>query len=274
MPNLFVFDLDKTALPKLRQLEPHLPDAVARAQAAGHLCMIATARPMASSRWVWEALGLRTPICLCNGALIAHPGDPAYPITQRYLPADAATAAVDFAFSACPDVHIYYENGDDFYTTRQPTGYFAMVAGDCNTRFFDRTARPDCPASRIGFYVKTEAEHLRLADHFAADPNLFVYRVYQPKTGEYRCVISRRDVNKWYAIEQVAGELGIPTQQIVTFGDGWNDEMMLARAGRGYALLDTEAAASAPRTTRLTCEAGGVADMIDRLVQGLADDRE
>lgn len=270
MPYLFAFDLDGTVLPTLRVLEPRLKGAVARAMAAGHRCMIATARPLPCAKWVWDELGLDTPICLHNGATLVHPGDPAFAPYERLLSAAETAAALDYAFANFPGVNVYVENGCDFWATREPKGYFRMLAEDCNTTYFTADkGRPDTPCTRIGFYFGTEAEMNRIADHFDADPTLIVLR--QPRRpGDHRCLIYPAAADKWYAIAEAARRMGFSREQIVTFGDNWNDITMLREAGQGYALLGADVVEQFDyrTTTRLTCDEGGVADMIDHIVAG------
>jgi len=268
MPYLFAFDLDGTILPDYRVLEPRIRGAVARAMAAGHRCMIATARPLPCAGWVWDELGLDTPICLHNGATLMHPTDPDFAKWENLIDHPQTAAALDYALTRFPQVDIYLEYGCAFWVTRRPgRGYFAMLAEDCITHEFTADTRPDTPAARIGFYLNEEADMQTLADHFAADPRLTVLR--QPgQRGRHRCLIYPAAADKWYAIAEAARRMGFAREEIVTFGDSWNDITMLREAGLGYAMLGGSVVEEYDyrTTTRLPCAEGGVADMIDRLI--------
>lgn len=272
MPYLFVFDLDGTILPEYRVLEPGIKGAVARAMAAGHRCMIATARPLPCAKWVWDELGLDTPLCLHNGATLMHPTDPNFTLYERVYSAAETAAALDYAFTTFPDVDVYIEYGCDFWATRQPAkGYFRMLAEDCDFHRFTAEARPNTPSTRIGFYFKAETDMQRLADHFSADPNTIV--ICQPNHGDrHRCLIYPAAADKWYAIEEAARRMGFAREEVICFGDSWNDITMLREAGQGYALLGGSVieAYDYHITTRLTCAEGGVADMIDEMIKGHA----
>lgn len=270
MPYLFVFDMDKTILPELRTIAPGLREAVAHAYAAGHRCMLATARPLPCVKWVWEALGLDTPMCLANGVELIHPADPSFVPEVHPMPEAQVRDALDYAFSTFPDAHIYLEYGCRFWSTRapKPTAYFGMVAEACETaRITADGPRPATPGARIGFYLKTPEQMEVLADHFAADPTLTVLR--QPKHGgEARCVIYPATADKWYAVARAAARMGYRREEIIAFGDNWNDVMMLREAGRGYAMRGGAILADydMPNVTRLSCAEGGVADTIESIL--------
>jgi hypothetical protein len=77
-------------------------------------------------------------------------------------------------------------------------------------------------------------------------------------------------VNKWAALEWLAGEHGIEPGQIAAIGDQINDVDMLRGAGCGIAMANAvpQAAAVADRHTTSNDEAG-VAAAIDRLLAGV-----
>ena len=268
MSYLFVFDLDGTILPQYCVMEPRIKGAVERAMAAGHRCMIATARPLPCAKWVWDLLGLDTPICLHNGATLMHPGDPDFAVRERLIAAEETAAYLDDAFVRFPAVQVYIEYGCDFWVTRKPPrGYFAMLAEECDTHCFTADDRPDTPCTRIGFYLQNEADMQALADHFSADPRLTVVR--QPNLGgEHRCLIYPAAADKWYAIAEAARRMGFAREEVICFGDSWNDITMLREAGQGYAVLGGSVIAQYDyrTTTRLSCDEGGVADIIDRIL--------
>ena len=272
MAYLFAFDLDATVLPDYRVLEPRLQGAVSRARAAGHRCMIATARPLPCAKWVWDALELDTPICLQNGARLMHPGDPTYPEAETVISAETVESALTAVFSRWPDAHVFLEYGDQLRVTRMPQGgYFGVLAEDCDTHLFSADCIPHIPAARIGVFLSDLDALQACADHFAPDTGLHI--IPQPKFADGpRCLIYPRAADKWHAVARVAGEMGIPRENIVTFGDAWNDFTMLREAGQGYALLGSAAAdqPDIPHTTRLRCAEGGVADIIDLLTQASA----
>lgn len=275
MSYLFVFDMDHTILPQLRTIAPGLREAVAHAYAAGHRCMLATARPLPCVKWVWDELGLDTPVCLENGAELMHPGDASFAPEEKVMPPEQVRDALDFAFAAFPDVHVYLEYRDRFWATRRAKvgSYFDMVAELCKAEMISADGpRPETAGARMGFYLKTPEQMEALAAHFDADPTLTVLR--QPKHGgEARCVIYPVTADKWYAVARAAERMGYTREQIITFGDNWNDVVMLREAGRGYALRGGAVLRDydIPRVTRLSCAEGGVADMIEMILAEEAD---
>ena len=66
-------DLDGTVLDETFQPSPRTAEAIARAEASGIACLIATGRMFVSARRVAEKLGIRRPLVCYQGALVADP---------------------------------------------------------------------------------------------------------------------------------------------------------------------------------------------------------
>ena len=66
-------DLDGTVLDETFQPSARTAEAVARAEAAGIACLIATGRMFVSARRIAEKLGIRRPLICYQGAWVADP---------------------------------------------------------------------------------------------------------------------------------------------------------------------------------------------------------
>jgi HAD superfamily hydrolase (TIGR01484 family) len=78
-------------------------------------------------------------------------------------------------------------------------------------------------------------------------------------------------VNKRAALKALCARLGIPTEDVVAFGDHMNDRTMLRWAGRGIAMSDGYGPLleEIPEHTEAGHDADGVALTIERLLDGL-----
>ena len=78
-PYLIVIDLD------FSHYDQETVDYIKKLSHEGHKIMLATGRPLRSSYFVYEALGLDTPLINYNGARVTNPKDPNYPTTDLLI---------------------------------------------------------------------------------------------------------------------------------------------------------------------------------------------
>jgi len=77
--HLIAVDLDDTILSSYFSLSSESVRVLIEAQAAGHVIMIATARPEAMALPYHRAMGFHGPISTLNGAHLYHPDDVSFP---------------------------------------------------------------------------------------------------------------------------------------------------------------------------------------------------
>ena len=259
---LIATDLDGTILPEICTLHERTVHALREAVRQGHVVMIATARPLAMTEWVYDAVGMDTPMALINGALLYHPKRPDAPVRERVI-SEADTRALLASLAASElleDADLQYRN-QFFVTTRPSHPYFQEMMRQCETCPLNPIDPPEIPNSRLILHCRAEAPE-RL---FAKFPSVEVHRLPgKARGGGPRYSVSPLQANKWSAVWQVAQEYGIARSDIYAFGDEWNDEQMLREAGHGYALLGSPATAYTPLHTPATCEEHGVALVVER----------
>ena len=85
-PHLITLDLDGTLMKDFSTYDEETFEYLRKLKADGHIIMLATGRPLRSSYFVYEALGLDTPIINYNGARISNPKDANYPVTDLRIP--------------------------------------------------------------------------------------------------------------------------------------------------------------------------------------------
>ena len=72
-PYLIVIDLDGTLMLDFSHYDQETVDYIKKLSHEGHKIMLATGRPLRSSYFVYEALGLDTPLINYNGARVTNP---------------------------------------------------------------------------------------------------------------------------------------------------------------------------------------------------------
>ena len=80
--HLIIIDLDGTLMLDFSHYDQETIDYLNKLTKDGHIIMIATGRPLRSSFFVYQAIGLNSPIINYNGALVKHPFDDKFPKTD------------------------------------------------------------------------------------------------------------------------------------------------------------------------------------------------
>ncbi len=273
---LIAFDLDGTVLPKVNEINERTVNAVKEAKARGHIPVIASARHFPMIRWVYEAMGLDSPVCTINGAHIYHPGDPSFTPFECSIPRETTAALLAAAVreNCTKPMYIEYRNSC-WYTSGHHNSYYgARVRASEPAIMFDAANLPDTAASRI-ILTPPDYSAVERIKSVAAGLGGLVSESWDFVPGAsdvsgIRMSISPAGANKWHGVRMIADYYGIPTENIYAFGDMWNDFSMLENAGHGFALKgsDAEKASKAKNVTRLSCAECGVADVIEREILG------
>ncbi len=268
---LIAIDLDDTVLSAYYSLSSESVRALIEAQAAGHVVMIATARPEAMALPYHRAMGFHGPISTLNGAHLYHPDDAAFPSYEELVSPEST-----FVFSEVADrvgvkkiwleqnrrVHAVSDPAEDFY-------YFREVFRQSGAEYHDRL--PAVPAARIYACADT-AEQADEIMRVMGEREDCLLRVYHAPNGEYRINCNAVTADKWYAVKRAADIYGIPNENIITFGDATNDRMMICNAGNGFVLCNggkafvEEVREAGANVTEYPCAEGGVGREIRRLL--------
>ena len=270
--HLIAIDLDRTILPDVLTRDAQSVRVLQRAQDAGHVVMIATARPTCMTMPHYRAMGLRAPIATVNGAYLYHPDDAAFPREEHLIDARSVSRLT----AAAADIGIQYawlENDDDIYVVGTPpvtNDYFVELFKRSDIHAVDRL--PTLPAGRFFAFAETEAQAYALAALKDTLSNLFMRGPSEAKTGGFYISAFSAQADKWYAVQRAAALCGIDAQNIITFGDEENDRMMVFNAPKGFVMCNAkqsfidDAARAGAQTTAYSCEEGGVGYELERVL--------
>jgi Cof subfamily protein (haloacid dehalogenase superfamily) len=229
-------DLDGTVLDETFQPSPRTAEAVARAEASGIACLIATGRMFVSARRVAEKLGIRRPLVCYQGALVADP------VTGEVLvhrPIEAALARE--IISAMPEEHARRSNlyvDDELYVweENEATLRYAQVAGVPMHVVGNLAQWIERPTTKIVTVGTPETMDV-LRD--AMQP-LFGSRAFVAKSLPYFLEFAAPGVSKASGLALVADLLGFRAEHAVAVGDAENDREMLEWARWGLAVANAD----------------------------------
>lgn len=266
--HLIAVDLDNTILSHYFSLDPDSVTALIEAQNAGHITMIATARPHAMAVPYHRAMGFHGPICTLNGAYAYHPDDEAFPVREALVNTDAV-AAFDSIARETGVRKVWMELNHHAHAVSAPSPgffYYHEVFRQSGVTWHDEL--PAIPAGRIYACADTQEQADAIMQTMTARPDVSMRCYFHPRTGEYRINCCSAHADKWYAVKHAADFYSIPTENIITFGDEANDRLMLLSAGHGFALLNGSESLKSeiPAITALPCGQGGVGGELRRIL--------
>jgi len=212
---------------------PSAAPAIARLEAAGVACIIATGRMFYSSRNLAAELGVERPIVCYQGALVGLPDG----TILEHHPLDPAPAREIVAAVVSEGFHLNVFIEDRFYVAEEndEARRYANSAGVPINVVGDLAAFIAEPVTKIVISDRDstalDALKLRLLPRFGE-------RAFIAKSLPHYLEIAAPGVSKAHGCERVAGMLGFDASACWAFGDGENDLEMLEWAGLGVAVED------------------------------------
>ena len=228
-PRFVAVDLDGTVLVESVGLTPRTIAAFEALKSGGIIPLVATGRPRRSAlRWV-EALGVDSGLVCHNGAVVYDAG--ARVISETTIPESTARRLVAEARSI--DVHFHGFSGDE---------WMYEIVREGTLRYEKRQSFPGRKVDfdslpRLGFhkamFVGTEEEAPEVAARIRErlDGLLEVF-----PTGSGFVELVAPGIGKGKSLAALVESIGGSMEEVIAFGDAWNDEDMLLMAGIGVAM--------------------------------------
>lgn len=236
---VIALDLDGTLLTSSKTILPASLEALARARAAGYQVIVVTGRHHVAIHPFYQALALDTPAICCNGTYLYD-----YQ-AKKVLQADPME--VDKALSltgmlADRDVHgLMYV--DDAMLYEHPTGHVIRTA-----RWAESLPPEQRPVFTQVDSLAQAAREVKAVWKFAlTDENIPKLQQFAQHVGQtlgLECEwswhdqvdIARAGNSKGKRLAQWVEAQGLSMQDVVAFGDNYNDLSMLEAAGTGVAM--------------------------------------
>ena len=268
--HLIAFDLDDTIVTKLVNLSDFTVSILNKVQEMGHVIMPATARPLHLVEWVVDRLHPSAPVAMLNGSYLydfdkntdVHPPifltEDIVQYTWSYLCNEIGAENIYNVICEQKDLIITADGEKDKFSK-----YTEHIKALTEHRHIKLTEKMEyLPFSRFTIFPKVEYADV-ICDHLNEKyPDYLCRRVdWNGVAGAMntRLYFAHRECNKWTAIKKAAKYLGIDEENIITFGDQWNDLQMLSENKNGYALKGSYAERFANKVTEFTCKEDGVA---------------
>ena len=236
---VIALDLDGTLLTPTKTLLPSSLQALARAREAGFTPIIVTGRHHVAIHPFYQALALDTPAICCNGTYL-YDYQAKKVIEADPLPVDQALQLIDMLNEHKVHALMYV---DDAMVYETPTGHVLRTLNWAQS--LPPEQRP--VFTQVDSLAQTAREvnavwKFALTDEDSAKLNAFALEVEQQlgleceRSWHDQIDIARQGNSKGKRLAQWVASQGLSMQEVVAFGDNFNDISMLQAAGIGVAM--------------------------------------
>lgn len=228
---LIATDLDDTLLNDGIEVSAENRAALQKAMEMGVIVTIATGRMFRSALPIAEQLGIRAPIITYQGALVRDTvtGET---LSERLVPLQLAQRVLEEGYRADLHMNVYIE--DRLIVDRitpEGTGYAKLAEVEMN------------PVGNLLVFLKQDPVKIL----YIADPDMLdrLNRELQDKFGPTLYITKSKpnylefmhpEATKQHGLKVLAERYGIKREEIMAFGDSYNDIDMLEFAGMGVAM--------------------------------------
>lgn len=230
--HLIALDLDGTLMSDYAEYDTSTIKYLSALEKAGHIIMIATGRPLRSSYFVYQAIGLKTPIINYNGALVTHPQDPKYPITDYRVDARAICEIIDFVGKDL--INAFSEIHDDIFVQKYNNeihSFLHVEGGHLHVGPLNKIL-PDNPNGALLFIKPHVTETLQsyIEENYSDSLRSRHWKIKRPE-GEIQIMeIYNKMVNKGNGVKEAIKYFEIDPTCVIAIGDAHNDIEMLQAA--------------------------------------------
>ena len=229
MPYRAIFsDIDGTLLNREHQMSARTLAAAQRAVARGIPFILVSARPPLAITPFSDAIGGAQPLIAYNGALIL---DGARRELYSVPLDDGDFRQLEAELETLPRLSLNYYQGTHWYSP-DPDNYWTAQEGDITgLRASKKPAAPLAGVHKI-LVMGEAADILALENRLKpAYPQLEIHR----SKNEYLEIVNRA-ATKAKAIQFMESRLGVSADEVIAFGDNYNDLDMLRYAGYSVAM--------------------------------------
>ena len=234
---LFATDLDHTLLVNGKIPEENKKALEFLSQKGVNICFV-SGRNAASVTYLANSLSFPVWCIATNGSIVKSPrGEILY---EKILPQQALRELIRQTEERGYYYHFY--DRDTFYATHLDLRRYRhlLVPTDtpqlgnfysCGIYISEKWRTDTQGINALKFQCTIPEEDVRMEEQFRTIPEISVTRSHTELLEAMA-----KDVNKWAALEVLAGHLGIEAREICTCGDYYNDREMIQNAGIGIAM--------------------------------------
>ncbi len=229
-PTLVALDLDGTLLDAGSEL-PAGHERVVRELRRHAEVAIVTGRPLLTSTWIWNRLGLDTPMACFNGGWVGIPGRE--PLAHSAL-SEAEVHAILAELSAHDGTICCYPSADRWVMDRESQATAGWRELYRTSISVDPRLVSDWRGTSCKVMFVTEPS--RLGEVVRALARRFAGRFHVCASQDDRLEVSPAGVTKAWGLERLAQRLGCARADVWAVGDADNDLEMIRWAGHGCAM--------------------------------------
>lgn len=235
-PYLIVLDLDGTLMLDFARYDEETFAYLRKLKNDGHIIMLATGRPLRSSYFVYDALGLNTPLINYNGARITNPKDQNYPITDLRINRSDLLDIIEYTRRDM--INVFCEIIDDIYVLdyNEDIHPFLHINHDYGKVHVGelKDTLPDNPNGALFFLKKegVEAFVTYVNTHYQGK----LFPRYWEVTDHYIVELYNPLVDKSVGFNAACEYYHIPKVRTIAIGDGHNDIGLITSANIGVAM--------------------------------------
>lgn len=263
---LLALDIDGTLLNRSNRLDRKTRDAVFYAKKKGVVVTLISERHFHSAAKVARTLRLAHPIITHNGAFVSSSMD--HPIYTSKIEHNELIQIVEFLETYPCQIQISHERLSISNRPRQKNLIAKMTIGMNEPLFYPVTYVDTLSRYLLENYesatdVKVKLKDRKIMDDIEKAVGDYFPSVETKRLSEDDLTLVRRGTSKFNGLLFLAGQLGIPLNEIVAVGDGPEDAEVIEKAGLGVAMRNapSEVKKAADWVTRSN-EMDGVAYVI------------
>mgnify|MGYP003591273747 CR=1 FL=1 len=224
-----VLDLDGTLLTSKENISKKTKDILYKFMEKGVKIIIATGRTYTSLKPYKDMLGLETPVVCFNGAKLVDRKEEI--IFELPIEEELAKKCIEIAKDM--EIHINFYQNEVWYV-EEPTK---------EAQFYKNSSGLDYEIKKIKDFDNYEmtkllfiSENERLLELNRKLEEAVGKSVNKAFSKKYYLELMNKEVNKGETLLKLFDIEGINKENVVAFGDGWNDLEMLQMVGEGVAM--------------------------------------
>ena len=283
---LIVSDLDGSLLNNKSDVSKFTCDTVKRIINNGHIFVIITGRPPKNALTIYKKLGLKHLMCNLNGAYIWNPADDKFVPVNLCFNSDVAVRILssrkilkyvdNFVVENYKGTYMRYLPAPD----KQSAEYSSFHIKPDQTVIqigtnLTKLKNTDCYSVLLQLKGKSKEDLNNLIFELRLFSKTLITRVWSDAILGYVVEVNSKFATKGTALDYLSNYYSIPQENCIAFGDGDNDDEMLANASYGYAMMNGSMTAklAADYITKYTNDEDGVARALAHIKKVMGGDR-
>lgn len=236
---LIVLDLDGTLMLDFSNYDEETFEYLRKLNNDGHIIMLATGRPLRSSYFVYQALGLHSPLINYNGARITNPTDPNYPVTDLRISKDDLIDIIEHIrpklinvfCEVIEDIYVQSYNDDIHPFLHVDEKFGRLISGELKDNLKEN------PNGSLFFLEKDAIDDF--VNYINNNYKGILFPRYWEMGNNYIVEVYNPLVDKSVGFMNACKYYNIPHERTIAIGDGHNDIGLLDAANIKVAMKNS-----------------------------------